>query len=118
MKTRSAKAKGKRLVVHVKERLLHYAPQLQPDDLMIPTTSVPGEDLWLSPAAKAIYPISVEAKNCETAKVWEWIAQAQANCLDRKPVVIFSRNRATPHVLLSLEHFLELIRPKPPTSSP
>jgi hypothetical protein len=118
MNIRSAKQKGKRLTVHTKERLLHYAPELQDADIMLPTTSVPGEDLWLSPAAKEVYPLSFECKNQETAKVWEWIAQAQANCLDRKPIVVFSRNRSVPHVLLSLEHFLELIRSKPPTSSP
>jgi hypothetical protein len=117
MKTSSCKAKGRRHIQHIKERLLHHAPELHPDDIVIPTGSAGGEDLKLSPAAQKIYPISIEGKNCETAKVWEWIAQAQANCLDRKPVVIFARNRSTPHVILSLEHFLELIRPKPPTSS-
>jgi hypothetical protein len=112
MNIRSAKNKGRRLVVETKEALLHYAPELESGDIRVPTGSQGGEDLWLSPAAQKIYPISIECKNTEKSSPWSWIAQAQANCLDRKPVVVFSRNRAAPHVILSLEHFLELIRPK------
>ena len=110
MNIRSAKNKGRRLVVETKEALLHYAPELQSGDIMVPTGSQGGEDLWLSPAAQKVYPISIECKNTEKASPWAWYEQAKKNQLDRKPVVVFSRNRSEAMALLSLEHFLELIR--------
>jgi len=69
-----------------------------------------GEDILMSPRAREIYPVSIEAKNCEQTKPWEWIKQAQENSNGHIPMVVFSRNRSEPHVIMSLENWLKLVR--------
>lgn len=111
MKTSSAKAKGRRLCQAIKEKLHAWAPDLREGDIEITSSGAPGEDLKLSPAARDVYPISIEAKNCEQTKPWEWYKQAQENAGSHVPVVVFSRNRAPePLVIMSLENLLKLIR--------
>jgi hypothetical protein len=127
MKTSSCKAKGRRLVQHIRERLLHWCPDLEGGDIGVPATSQPGADLWLSPKAKRIYPFVIEAKAQESLNIWSALKQAGTH---RKivvddigentarvsrdpeiPVVCFTRNReGKTYVALDLEDFLRLIR--------
>lgn len=109
MNTRSCKAKGKRLQNFLRETLLSAFPALEPDDIKSAMASETGEDLKLSPAAKHLIPFSFECKNTEKIAVWQALKQAQDNANGRQPVVVFSRNRSTPHVVISLETFVVLI---------
>lgn len=111
MDIRSAKKKGRRLCLVVKEMLLEAAPELDAGDLAVNPASCPGEDIWLSPAARKVYPLAFECKNQETAHVWKWIAQAKGYAKDgRCPVVVFSRNKEPePYVIVSLRDFLFLM---------
>lgn len=108
MRTSSAKAKGRRAVVEVKEALLKYG-NLFPDDILQSTTSVCGEDLMLSPAARKKFPYSFEVKNVEKINVWEAIKQAEDNCRGHEPVVVFRRNNTKLRVIIDFEHFLKLV---------
>lgn len=111
MKTSSAKQKGKRLVVKTKEMLLEMAPDLVSDDIMVPASSSPGDDLKLSPAAQKVYPLVFEMKNTEKINVWAAYAQACTHVKDdRKPVVVYAKNNTEPMITLKLAHFLWLIR--------
>lgn len=112
MKTRSAKQKGRRLAQAVAFELLEWAKDLSPDDIKVPPTSVPGEDIWLSPKARERYPFAIEAKNTERIEIWQAMKQARehAKGTDHKPIVVFSRNREVePLVCLSLQDLLWLI---------
>lgn len=112
MKTSSAKQKGRRLVLKIRETLLAWCPDLSEDDIKVPPTSVPGEDLWLSPKAREVYPLCIEAKNQEALNIWAAIAQAKehAKGTGHRPVVVFSRNREPdPQICMSLEDFLWFI---------
>jgi hypothetical protein len=109
LKTSSAKNKGRRLVLKLREELLKRAPHLKEDDFLITTTSVPGEDLKMSPLARETYPYSFEGKNCEKINIWAAYEQAKTNCGDYAPIVCFGRNRSVPMVALSLEDFLNII---------
>lgn len=109
MNTRSCKAKGKRLQNLLREALLSAFPVLEPDDIKSAMASETGEDLKLSPAAKRLIPFSFECKNTEKLSVWSALEQAQKNANGRQPAVVFSRNHAIPHVVISLENFIELI---------
>ena len=62
----------------------------------------------LSPAARALFPYSVECKNQESLNVWNADAQALANCGDNQPALFIKRNRHQPLVVLDAEHFLQL----------
>lgn len=111
MKTSSAKSKGRRLVQTLKERLLHWAPDLVSDDMIVTSSGCPGEDLQLSPRARSVYNYSIECKNVEKLNVWEAFEQAKAHVKeDRTPLLVFSRNRSAVMVCLELEDFLKLTR--------
>lgn len=112
MKTRSAKAKGKRLVQHLRDRLLAWAPDLSPDDIYMPTTSQPGRDIFFSPKAQAIFPYAVECKNVEKLNVHQAYAQSKTHIKAEGeiPMVVFSKNRSEVLIALSLEDFLKLTR--------
>lgn len=110
MKTSSAKQKGRRLCLKLREELFSFAPDLKPDDIQVTSSGAGGEDLKLSPAAREIYPISWECKNTERVQIYAAYEQAKSNAGGHYPVVCFSRNRSEPMVALSLEHFLKLIR--------
>lgn len=110
MKTRSCKAKGKRLVQLVKTKLLECAPDLEDADIKVPTTSEPGEDLHLSPKAREKYPLVFEMKNVEKINIHQAYSQACSHVKDtRKPIVVFAKNRTEPLVCLSLDDFLWLV---------
>lgn len=110
MKTSSAKNKGRRLQQYIRDKLLEWAPDLKPDDIRSASMGSGGEDILFSPAAREVYPISIESKNCEKASPWEWYRQAQENSNGHIPVVIFSRNRSEAMVMLSFEDWLRLVR--------
>lgn len=112
MRPASAKAKGRRGVQDVRDALLAAAPELNQDDIRVVPSGVPGEDLWLSPAAQARFPFTIEVKNQERLQVWEALAQAEqhANKNGRTPVLCFRRNRSRVYVALPLDQFLTLTR--------
>jgi hypothetical protein len=113
MTPQSAKAKGRRLVLALRDAILNTFPQLEPDDLIVPATSQPGCDLKLSPHARRLFPFAVECKNTERFEVWKAIAQAEANCGDGlTPLVVFGRNRSHTYVVLRLDQFLASLPPQ------
>ena len=62
MKPRSAKNKGKRLQNDVRDLILEKFDTLEPDDVRSITMGDSGEDILLSPAARKLFPFSVECK--------------------------------------------------------
>ena len=68
-----------------------------------------GEDVVLSPAAKKVIPYSFECKNQERLNLWKSLEQAESNCEDRQPVLVFKRNRSKVYVTIDFDHFIELI---------
>lgn len=117
MNIRSAKAKGRRLASRVKDMLHSFAPDLQVGDIEVTSSSVTGEDLKLSPAAKDTYPLIFECKNQEKLNIWDALKQAKThhddwvklNALPLYPCVVFSRNHEDTYVALKFEDFLKLI---------
>ena len=71
-----------------------------------------GEEIVLSPAAKKAIRYSFECKNQERLNLWKSLEQAESNCEDRNPVLVFKRNRSKVYIAVEFEHFLELIDPK------
>ncbi len=107
MKTSSAKAKGRRAAVALKQALLAYIHELSPDDLIITLSSVNGPDLQLSPRAQEYLPFVFECKNQESLNIWSALAQAKSHIKSQEiPVVVFTRNRTDLYVALKLSDFL------------
>lgn len=109
MKSRSCKAKGRRVLIELRELILQTFPQLEADDVLIHPTSVGGEDLKLSPAARRLFPFSVEGKNQQKLNIWAALAQATDNANGHTPAVVFRRNHHAPWVAIPLDAMLRLL---------
>ena len=108
MKSRSAKNKGKRLQNQVRDLILEKFQQLEEDDVRSTTMGDSGEDVLLSPAARKLFPFSVECKNQERLNLWEAYSQAESNCGDYQPIVFLKKNNHKPLVLVDADYFVEL----------
>jgi hypothetical protein len=68
----------------------------------------PGEDIQLSSRARDLFPYSIESKNLKRVSVYKYYRQAQGHG-DSEPLVVIKQDRSEPLVLISLDHFLNLI---------
>ena len=112
MKTRSAKNKGKRLQNDVRDLILETFKQLEPDDVRSTTMGDSGEDVLLSPAARKLFPFSVECKNQEKLNIWSSLQQAEDNAGEHIPLVVFKRNRSKTYVAFELDKLMEVLNEK------
>ena len=116
MTARSAKAKGRKLQNHVRDKLREIyvntdrMPRLEEDDIKSQTMGMTGEDIVLSPAAKRMIPYSFECKNVEKISIWSSLKQCESNCEERTPALVFKRNQREPYVAIPFDKFLELIK--------
>ena len=109
MKPRSAKNKGKRLQNEVRDLILETYKQLEPDDVLSTTMGDSGTDLKLSPAARKIFPYSIECKNQEAISIWACLEQAKDNTKpNTTPLLVFRRNKSETYVTLPLSEFMKL----------
>ena len=110
MRTSSAKAKGRRLAVALRDLILTSFRVLQEDDVRVTPSGVPGEDLLLSPLARQYVPFSIECKNQETTKIWEWMKQAEAEARKYPALLIFTRNRSKTNACMDVDVLLGLLQ--------
>ena len=110
MKPRSAKNKGKRLQNKVRDLILEkFNKKLEEDDVRSITMGDSGEDILLSPAARRLFPFSVECKNQEKLNIWSSLEQAESNRGKHTPLLIFKRNRTKTYAVLEFDKLLELL---------
>ena len=110
MKPRSAKNKGKRLQNKVRDLILEkFNKKLEEDDVRSITMGDSGEDILLSPAARKLFPFSVECKNQEKLNIWSSLEQAESNSGKHTPLLIFKRNRTKTYAVLEFDKLLELL---------
>ena len=109
MKPRSAKNKGKRLQNKIRDLILEKFDSLEPDDVRSITMGDSGEDILLSPAARRVFPFSVECKNQEKLNIWSALEQAEDNSGNHTPLVVFKRNRTKTYAVLEFDKLLELL---------
>ena len=109
MKSRSAKNKGKRLQNKIRDLILEKFSTLENDDVRSITMGDSGEDILLSPAARKLFPFSVECKNQEKLNIWSSLEQAENNSGIHSPLLIFKRNRTKTYAVLELEELLKIL---------
>ena len=109
MKPRSAKNKGKRLQNKVRDLILEKFQQLEEDDVRSTTMGDSGEDVLLSPAARKLFPFSVECKNQEKLNIWSALERTENNSNNHVPLLIFKRNRTKTYAVLEFDKLLELL---------
>lgn len=109
MRPQSCKSKGRRLQQRVAQNVRDAFPHLGHDDVASTSMGAPGEDVKLSPLARASLPISIECKCVEKINVWACLEQTQANTPDgATPCLIFSRNRSPTYAVVPWETLLAL----------
>ena len=118
MKTSSAKAKGRNLQKHVRDRILHYFNSLTDDDVSSRSMGAGGEDILLSKAARILLPISIECKSKKAFAVYKDFEQAKSNAKSYQPVLIVKQNQSKPLAIIDLEYLMELLHDKEKTKSP
>lgn len=91
--------------------LLGIFPDLEPDDVRSTAMGQNGEDIQLSPAARRKFPYNIEAKNKATSQVHTYYAQAKTHG-SYEPLVVVKKDRDIPLAIVSLDHFLELVKQK------
>ena len=89
--------------------ILEKFDSLESDDVRSITMGDSGEDILLSPAARKLFPFSVECKNQEKLNIWSALDQAEQNSGEHTPLVIFKRNRSKIYAVLEIEKLLELL---------
>ena len=112
MKASSAKAKGRRLQQAVRDAILTQYPKLEPDDVRSTSMGAGGEDVQLSPAARKLFPYSIECKNLAKIAVYNYYTQAETNSGKYEPLVVIKQNRSKPLAVIDFDHFMDLIRRK------
>lgn len=106
MTPRSAKNKGKKLQNWVRDRILHYSPSLEPDDVKSTTMGERGEDVQLSPAARKLWPISIECKSRANYAFYRDYDQAVINCPKGcEPVLVCKANHRPEVVIIDADWF-------------
>ena len=109
MRTASAKSKGRFLQKWTRDLMLSLAAHLEPDDIRSTAMGQAGEDVQLSPAARVVFPVSIECKNVEKLNVWEAYDQAVENAGKHEPVLVFKKNRKDPKVMVDAKYFFTLL---------
>ena len=101
MRPQSCKSKGRRLQQRVAQSILAHFPHLGADDVVSTSMGAGGEDVRLSPEARAVLPLSLECKCTERLNLWSALEQATANApAGATPCVVFSRNRSPTYAAL------------------
>ena len=110
MRVQSGKAKGRRLQQLVRDAILEMFPELEPDDCRSTPLGTQGEDIQLSPKARAAVPVSIECKARKSFKTfYDFYEQARGQGKG-EPVVVIKQDRAKPLALVDMQFLLKLLR--------
>jgi len=112
MNTQSGKAKGRRLQQWVMNQILDRFTGLSDDDVTSRSMGCGGEDVLLSPKARAKFPFSVECKNTERLNLYK----AYDQCIDNskelhEPLLIVKKNHHKPLAVVDAEYFIKHFKP-------
>ena len=122
LKTQSCKGKGRRLQQAVARDIIAAFDHLQEDDVRSTSMGAGGEDVQLSPAARAAMPYSIECKNTERLNLWGALEQCKGNApAGATPLVVFKRNRSDTYAVVPWPHLVRLrkrVRTAGPVAGP
>ena len=109
--SRAAKAKGRTGQNEIRDKLLEVFPEFEEDDIKSTTMGDTGEDIQLSPAARKKLPITIEVKRRKSGMktAYDYMEQASKHGTG-EPVVFFRADRKNWITMISLEHYMDLLR--------
>jgi len=108
---KSRKQKGKAFQNRVRQDLVDRLG-IDPGDILSTAMGQSGCDLYLSPAARALFPYGVECKHQEAIALPAWWRQCTANAEKEglTPLLLIKRNREEPLAVLQWSDLIRLIR--------
>ncbi len=109
MKTATAKQKGANFQKQIRQMILDVLG-LEGDDVLSRSMGANGEDIMLSPAARKLFPYSIECKRTERLNFGSAWDQTVANSGKYQPLLFSKRNRKPALVTMTAEHFFGLIK--------
>ena len=118
MKTKSLKAKGRRLQNKIRELLINEL-DIPAHDIDVAIMGEGGVDVKIHSSSLHKFPYAIECKNVERINIWKAWEQAEAHVLkgdssaQSHPLLIFSKNRHTPLAVLDVEHLIGLYKNGP-----
>lgn len=106
----SRKAKGRRFQQAVRQDLIDCLG-IDPGDILSTAMGQSGCDLYLSPAARSVFPFGVECKHQEAIALPAWWRQCTANAEAEglAPLLVFRRNREDALAVLRWTDLLSLL---------
>ena len=107
----SRKAKGRRLQQAVRQDLVDRLA-IDPGDILSTAMGQSGCDLYLSPAARTIFPFGVECKAQERIALPEWWLQCTRNAAAEglAPLLVLKQSRREALAVLRWTDLLSLLR--------
>jgi hypothetical protein len=110
-----SKALGREGQVLVRDILLKHFPELEEDDIYSRPMGSQGEDLMLSPRARALLPFNIEVKYGKQVNLIRACQQSaeEATCKGHIPISVGCYRLEKPkqfYVCLKIEDFLELLK--------
>jgi len=107
----SRKAKGRRLQQAVRQDLIEHLG-IDPGDILSTAMGQSGCDLYLSPAARALFPYGVECKHQEAIALPAWWRQCTANAEKEglTPLLLVKQSRKEPLAVLRWSDLLALLQ--------
>jgi len=107
----SRKAKGRRLQQAVRQDLVDCLG-IDPGDILSTAMGQSGCDIYLSPAARALFPYGVECKAQETISLPAWWEQCKTNAEAEglAPLLILKQSRRAALAVLRWEDLLALLQ--------
>lgn len=109
MKPSSAKNKGA-LFQKAIRKAIQEVLGLEEDDVLSRSMGANGEDIMLSPAARKLFPYSVECKRTERLNFYAAWDQTISNSGKYEPLLFSKRNRKPPLVTMSSDHFFTIYK--------
>ena len=110
MNSRYTSRKGRKLQNLVRNKILKTFPHLRENDVDVANTGENGPDIRLSRIAKRLISYQFETKSQQRMKtIYSWYRQASKKT-KLEPVVVMKQNSKDPLVVISLEHFFDLIK--------
>tara|TARA_R100001510_G_C7506442_1_gene107918 strand:+ start:231 stop:581 length:351 start_codon:yes stop_codon:yes gene_type:complete len=110
IRPQSAKAKGRKLQQWVRDKLYSSFKSLSEGDIRSTSMGANGEDILFSPAARKLFPYSVECKSNKSFAIYKIMQQATENCPEGStPLAVIKADRQQPLAVVDAEHFFKLI---------
>jgi len=111
MKPSSCKAKGRRFQQEIRSDLIKHLG-INEGDILSTAMGQSGCDLYLSPAARTVFPYAVECKNVERLNVWEAWQQCHLNAgkVGMTPLLLITKNRSERLAVLRWDDLLGMQR--------